>query len=67
MSTRLLISLAILGIIGASSAAFAAPVPTSDFDSQHMRHKKPIAAQLQPQAPQFLRPEWNLPQGWPRV
>lgn len=67
MSRRLLIPFAILGILGASSAVFAAQKQSSDIDHQHARHMKHVAPQHQSQASQNQSQPWVLPQGWPHT
>ncbi len=60
MSKRLMLTLAILGIFGASGAVLAAQRPSGDFDQRHVHHMK-----HQPQAQQYQGGSWNLPEGWP--
>jgi hypothetical protein len=62
MLKRFMIPLAILGILASSSAVSAATRQSDTY--RHMRHMN--RAEAQAHAPQYARPAWNLPQGWPQ-
>lgn len=64
MSKRLIIPLAMLGILGTSGAVFAATQPPGDVHHRYVRHMNHISAQHQAEL-QYHRQPWNLPEGWP--
>lgn len=72
MSFKRVIPLAILAMVGASTAAFAARTPTDRGSDQTIHHRRHVVLHRQhrmPAAPHrdFGDLRWNLPQGWPHT
>jgi hypothetical protein len=69
MSLKRVIPLAILAMVGASTAAFAANTPTDSDSNRAIHHRRHVVLHRQDRVPAVTRSgdlPWNLPQGWPQ-
>jgi hypothetical protein len=70
MSFKRVIPLAILAMVGASTAAFAARTSTDSGSDRTIHHRRHVVLHRQDQVPAATRSgelPWNLPQGWPQT
>ena len=72
MSFKRIVPLAILAMVGASTAAFAARTPTDSASEQTIHHRRHVVLHRRDRAPDAPRwnsgdLRWNLPQGWPHT